>query len=197
MSSSVNDHYEVRSWHGFRQEIEVAEGRRQAVPLVKAAVAAIIANPFAGRPYEADLSALVRHSDTLGLELGKRAVALLGGRPVESYGKGGIAGLRGAQEHVVACITTVFGDAFREAVGGGRAWISSVSKVAGAGASIDIPLAFKDEIYVRAYYDGVTLTVPESPRDDELLICVGVASGPRANHRLGGLSKEEALAKLG
>ncbi len=71
----------------------------------------------------ADLSKLVVPSAKLGRELGRRAVTLLGGRPAESYGKGGVAGTAGEQEHVVACITTVFGDAFRAAVGGGKAWI--------------------------------------------------------------------------
>ena len=45
------------------------------------------------------------------------------------------------QEHVVACVTTVFGDALRAAVGGGQAWISSATKVGPAGAALDIPLA--------------------------------------------------------
>jgi Protein of unknown function (DUF1185). len=187
--------YEIRSWHSTYEEIYVVEGVRHEEPLAKAAVGVIIANPFAGQPYQDDLSDLTEPSAALGHELGRRAVALLG-RPAESYGKGGIAGLAGAQEHVVACITTVFGNAFRESVGGGRAWISSMTKVAPPGTSIDIPLAFKDEVYVRAYYDGITFTVPTGPLPDELLICVAVASGPRLNQRVGGMTKEEALARL-
>ena len=96
--------------------------------------------------------------------------------PVHSYGKGGIAGFNGEQEHVVACVTTMFGDALREAVGGGKAWISSASKTAGAGTSIDIPLAHKDELYVRSHYDAISISVPDGAAPDELMICVGVAS---------------------
>lgn len=187
--------YEIRSWHATYEETHVLEGVAHEVPLAKAAVGVVIANPFAGKPFQADLTDLTAPSGDLGRELGRRAAALLG-RPVEGYGKGGIAGIAGAQEHVVACVTTVFGDGFREAVGGGRAWISSMTKVASAGTSIDIPLAFKDEVYVRAYYDGITFTVPAGPLPDELLICVAVAGGPRLNQRVNGMTREEALARL-
>lgn len=184
--------YEIRSWHSTYEETYVVEGIRHETPLVKAAVGVIIANPFAGKEYQADLGSLTEPSGVLGMELGRRAAALLG-RPVESYGKGGIVGTEGSQEHLVACVTTVFGNGFRDSIGGGNAWISSMTKVAPAGTSIDIPLAFKDEVYVRAYYDGITFTVPTGPRAEEILICVAVASGPRLNQRVGGMTKEEAL----
>ena len=100
----------------------------------------------------------------------------------------------GEQEHVVACITTVFGDPLRQQVGGGKAWISSVSKVAVAGTTIDIPLAHKDELYIRSHYDAVTFSVPDAPRPDELLICVAVASGPRVHQRVGGKSVADLKA---
>lgn len=187
--------YEIRSWHSTYEETYFAEGIQHDEPLVKAAMGVIIANPFAGKAYHADLSRLTEPSGALGQELGRRAAALLG-RPVEGYGKGGIVGTDGSQEHLVACVTTVFGNSFREAIGGGRAWISSMTKVAPAGTSIDIPLAFKDEVYVRAYYDGITLTVPNGPRADEILVAVAVSSGPRLNQRVGGMTKEEALTQL-
>ena len=147
----------------------------------------VFRNPFAGK-YIDDLSVLTKPSAVLGRAIGKRAVALLGGRPVHSYGKGGIAGVNGEQEHVVACVTTVFGDALRETVGGGKAWISSASKTAGAGTSIDIPLAHKDELYIRSHYDAIAISVPDAPRPDELMICVGIASGGRVHERVGGKS---------
>lgn len=190
-STGLGSAYEIRAWFSMAQEINHEGGAVAAVPLTKAAAAVLIKNPFAGRWVD-DLSPLTSHSDALGAELGRRAVALLGGRPVESYGKGGIAGLAGEQEHVNACVTTVFGNALREAVGGGAAWISSVTKTAAAGTAIDIPLAFKDELYVRSHYDAVTLRVPDGPRPDELLICVAVATGGRVHQRVGGLTVAEA-----
>ena len=184
--------YDVRCWHSFVQEIEHDGGKPQDA-LVKAAVAVVIRNPFAGS-YVEDLSPLISPSGALGRVLGKRASALLGPRPVHSYGKGGIAGTSGEQEHVVACVTTVFGDALREAVGGGLAWISSASKIGAAGTAIDIPLAHRDELYIRSHYDAISIAVPDGPRPDELLICVGVASGGRVHARVGGKSLKD-LAK--
>ncbi|CAM5534259.1 amino acid synthesis family protein [Mesorhizobium sp. UC22_110] len=183
-SAEVEKHYEVRGWYSTVHEIR-HDGGEPGDTLIKVAVGVVIRNPFAGK-FVADLSDIVNPSAAIGHALGERAASLLGNRPVNSYGKGGIAGTAGEQEHVVACITTLFGDPLREQVGGGRAWISSVSKVAAAGTAIDIPLAHKDELYIRSHYDAVTFSVPDGPRPDELLICVAVASGPRVHQRVGG-----------
>jgi hypothetical protein len=183
--------YTVRSWYAHAEEIWEAGGPRLAEPMVKAVAAVVIANPFAGR-WQDDLSALTAPSAALGTELGRRAVALLGGRPAHSYGKGGMAGTAGEQEHVVACITTVFGDALRAAVGGGAAWISSATKVAAPGSPLDLPLAHKDALYVRSHYDAVMVTIPAAPRPDELVIAVAVASGGRPHERVGGLRAADA-----
>lgn len=183
--------YRVRRWVGLVEETLHENGPVAARPLRKAVCGVVVGNPFAGT-YADDLSALTAPSAALGTALGRRAAALLGDAPVESYGKGGLAGLAGEQEHVVACVTTVFGNALREAIGGGAAWISSATKTAAAGASLDIPLAYKDEVYVRSHYDAVTVSVPDVPRPDELFICVAVASGGRVHERVGGLTVAEA-----
>jgi len=188
----LDDIYQVRGWYSVVQET-LHDGGTAGDPLLRAACAVVIKNPFAGG-YTGDLSALIKPSDTLARALGRRAAALLGGREVQSYGKGGIAGTLGEQEHVVACVTTIFGNGFREVIGGGDAWISSVTKTGAAGTSIDIPLAHKDELYIRSHYDSITITVPDAPRPDELLICVAVASGGRVHQRVGGKTVEE-LAK--
>jgi hypothetical protein len=182
----------VRKWVGVVEEIRHERGPDGGPPLIKAVAAAVLANPLAGR-FEDDLSALVEPSAALGGELGRRAVALLGGRAAEGYGKAALAGTAGEQEHAVACITTPFGDALREAVGGGTAWISSATKVGAPGESVDIPLAYKDALYVRSHYDTVTLRVPDAPRADELVVAVALSSGARVHHRVGGLSKAEAI----
>lgn len=187
----MTDEYRIRKWVGTVEEIAHDGGEPAGVTLLKAAVGVIFENPFAGAGYAEDLSRLTGPSGALGTELGRRAVALLEGRPVQSYGKGGIAGIDGQQEHVVACITTVFGDAFRGAVGGGDAWISSMTKVAAPGTSLDIPLAHKDALYVRSHYDGITLTAGDAPRPRELLIAVAVSSGGRVHERVGGLRADE------
>ena len=187
------DAYDIRCWYSASQEV-LHDGGTRGQSLIKAAAAVIFRNPFADK-FVADLSPLTRPSALLGQALGRRAAVLLDGRPVESYGKGGIAGVNGEQEHVVACVTTIFGDALREAVGGGAAWISSASKIAAAGAEIDIPLAHKDELYIRSHYDAMTIAVPDSPRPDEIMICVAVASGGRVHQRVGGKKTVKDLAK--
>lgn len=194
MFPELDPAYRVRQWFGFVQEVRHEGGPQPEQPLLKAAAGVVIANPFAGR-YVADLSPLTAPSASIGTALGARLVSLLGGAPVEGYGKGGIAGTAGEQDHVVACITTIFGDAFRAAVGGGAAWISSATKTASAGATLDVPLAFKDELYVRSHYDAVTVSVSDSPRPDELLIVVAGSTRGRIHHRVGGLSRDEAIAR--
>lgn len=190
---SIDSIYKIRAWHSFVQETVHELGPAPEQPLVKAAVAVVFENPFAGRWVE-DLSPLTSASASLGAELGARAVALLGGRPVESYGKGGLVGVNGEQEHIVACVTSTFGNALRAAVGGGEAWISSATKVAAAGATIDLPLAYKDEVYVRSHYDAITLMLPDSPRPDEIVIIAAVATGGRVNPRVGGMTVAEVIA---
>lgn len=191
-SSQVEKDYDVRGWYSATAEV-LHDGGDASEPLLKAAVGVIIKNPFAGQ-FVTDLSPLTAPSAAIGYALGERAVALLGGRPVESYGKGGIAGVAGEQEHVVACVTTTFGNPLREAVGGGEAWISSASKVAAAGTAIDIPLAHKDELYIRSHYDAFTFAVPDGPRPDEILICVAVATGGRIHQRVGGKTVADLAA---
>lgn len=182
--------YRVRKWHSQVEEI-VVDGAPADPPLRKAVVAVVIENPFAGT-WQPDLSALTAPSAELGTALGERACAILGA-PVASYGKGGLAGTNGEQEHVVSCVTSIFGDALRKAIGGGEAWISSTTKVAGTGASLDLPLAFKDEVYVRSHYDTTTFSIEDAPRPNELVIAVAVASGPRPHARVGGMSAQEAI----
>ena len=191
-SAEVEKSYSVRGWYSVVHEI-LHDGGTPGQPLIKAAVGVVIRNPFAGR-FSADLSELIDPSPAIGHALGARAAALLRGRPVESYGKGGIAGTSGEQEHVVACVTTAFGDPLREQVGGGRAWISSVTKVASAGTMIDIPLAHKDELYIRSHYDAVPFSAPDGPRPDEILICVAVATGSRVHQRVGGKTVADLAA---
>lgn len=162
-------------------------------PLRKVAVCAVVRNPYAGQGFVADLGTLVDASGEIGTMVGAQAASLLG-EPVCSYGKGGLCGTAGEQEHVNASLTSVFGNALRDAVGGGRAWISSVTKPATPGATIDIPLAFKDEIWVRSHYDAMEVRVPDAPHPDELVIIAVVANRGRINARVGGKSVAEALA---
>lgn len=176
-------------------EVRLVQGRADdGPPLRKAVAAAVITNPYAGRGYADNLDDLVGPSAPMGQELGRLTLEALG-QPAQSYGKAAIAGLEGEQEHANACLTSAFGNAFRDAIGGGRAWITSATKVGTAGCSIDVPLAYKDEIWVRSHYDAVELRIADAPMPHEIVIIAAVANRGRINARLGGMTAAEAQAK--
>jgi hypothetical protein len=174
----------------FVDELRSEAGRPTEPPLRKAAAVAVVHNPFAGR-YVEDLSPLVQASEAIGREICATAVGLLAPFKPVSYGKAAIIGLAGEQEHGVAMLTTVFGNIMRDAAGGGKAWISSLTKRAAPGSSIDIPLAHKDALYVRSHYDGMTITLHDAPLPDEIAVIAVYASRGRANHRVGGLAAND------
>jgi hypothetical protein len=180
----------------FIDEVASEAGKPVTPPLRKVAVAAIIDNPFAGR-FEADLKPLTGASERIGATICGLAVAALGPHKAESYGKAAIIGLNGEQEHGVAMLTTVFGNVMREAGGGGKAWISSFTKRAAAGATIDIPLAHKDALYVRSHYDGITITLHDAPHPDEIAVICVYANRGRPHHRVGGLSVKDIKGQDG
>jgi hypothetical protein len=181
----------VRKVCAYTDETRSVAGRADdRGPLRKVAVCAVVSNPFAGRDFVDDLSPIIDASAEIGTYLGKTAVELLGSVP-ESYGKAGLAGVFGEQEHVNAALTSVFGNALRDAIGGGAAWITSVTKVAAADATIDVPLAYKDEIWVRSHYDAMTVHIPDAPHPDELVIIAAVANRGRINARVGGMTVAE------
>ncbi|TPG39206.1 amino acid synthesis family protein [Roseomonas nepalensis] len=188
---------DVRRWSTLVEEKAVEAGQRSEVPLRKVAALAIVANPHAGR-YEADLSGVIADSEAVGALLAKLAIDAMGGLPVESYGKGGVVGLGGEQEHANAMLTTTFAEPLRVAVGGALSWIPSFTKVAAPGGIIDVPLAHKDALYVRSHYDGVTVALPpDAPAPDEVALIVVLANRGRLNARVGGLKAEEISARDG
>lgn len=187
--------FEIRKIRVEAEEIHHQLGHRdEGGPLKRVAACAVVRNPLAGQGYVEDLSPIIEASEAVGAELGRQCREVLG-EAVDSYGKAGIAGMHGEQEHVHAALTSVFGDAFREAIGGAFGWISSTKKIGGPGTVVDVPLAFKDEVWVRSHYDTVTVAVPDAPMPDELVIVAAVANRGRINARVGGMSRDEAIAR--
>lgn len=119
------------------------------------------------------------------------------GEEIDSYGKAGIVGVAGDKEHAHAALTSVFGNEFRQAIGGAGAWISSTKKMGGPGTSIDVPIAYKEEVWVRSHYDTITVTVADGPLPDEMVIIAAVANRGRIGARVGGKTKEEVLGEKG
>ena len=172
------------------------EGFRQlAKPLRRVAASAVIKNPFAGR-YVEDLSELFETGAELGGLLGETAVAQLAGDP-HSYGKAAIVGMDGELEHAAALLHPSLGAPLREAVGGGRAIIPSAKKMGGPGATIDVPLHHKDEMYARSHFDALTFRIDDAPAPDEIVVIVAVTDGGRPHARVGGLTLSDIEAEDG
>lgn len=181
--------YHVRKWFTFAEETLATETGALADgdPVRKIVIAAAIHNPYAGR-FSDDLGDIVGGSDTLGKEFGRRVIAAAAGHPIESYGKACLVGVNGEYEHGNAFLTQTFADPLRQAVGGGQAWIPSTGKRGAPGASIDVPLAHKDALYVRSHYDTITVTFTDAPAPDEVVAIFAVATRGRLRARLGGLA---------
>ncbi len=181
--------YHIRKWFTCAEETLATETGALADgdPLRTIVIAAAIRNPYAGR-FSHDLGDIVDGSDRLGKEFGRRVIAAAAGHPIESYGKACLVGLNGEYEHGNAFLTQTFADPLRQAVGGGAAWIPSTGKRGAPGASIDVPLAHKDALYVRSHYDTITVTFADAPAPDEVVAIFAVATRGRLHARLGGLA---------
>lgn len=200
MPAAMNDiaNYRIRKWY---IQIEETHGNETGMPadgepVRKVAIAAAIRNPYAGR-YCEDLSEIVARSDELGAEFGRRAREALGDLAVESYGKACIVGAAGEYEHGNAFLTQLAADPVRRAIGGGKAWVPSTGKIGAPGCPIDVPLAYKDALYVRSHYDTLTATFTDAPRADEVVIVWAFATRGRLHARLGGLSAADAVGEDG
>jgi hypothetical protein len=177
------------------EEILSDGGRPARRPLKKVAAVAVLENPFAGR-YVDDLAELVDAGEELGALLSKRATEALGA-PAESFGKAAIVGEQGELEHAAALLHPKLGAPLRAAIGGGKAIIPSAKKLGGPGTTIDVPLHFKDAMFVRSHYDAMEVRLPDAPRAGEIVLAIALTDGGRPHARLGGLTKEEAKKEDG
>ena len=152
-------------------------------PARRAAALAVVKNPFAGK-FVQDLMPLIDYGYELGGLLGKLAVSALGSTPV-SYGKAVVVGEQGDLEHAAAIMHPKLGKPLRDAVGGGAAIIPSAAKRGPAGTPIDCPIGSKDDVWSFPHFDTVTLSVPDAPAADELLVCIVVSDSGRPHNRVG------------
>ena len=180
----------------FVEDTRLEAGAAVDPVLRKVAVVAVVRNEYAGKRIH-DLSPYYAASVEVGNEIAGLAVEQMKPYSIESYGKAAIVGLDGEQEHGVALLTTPYGNVLREAAGGGAAWISSATKRAQPGASIDIPLAYKDALYVRSHYDAMSITLHDAPLPDEIAVICCFANRGRPHHRVGGLSIDDAKGEDG
>ncbi|WP_162409122.1 amino acid synthesis family protein [Acuticoccus sediminis] len=177
-----------------RDDLHVIAGRAGDPPLTRISVVSVVENPFAGQQVD-DLSPLVDGSVGLAHHMVEIATGLCRGLDIQSYGKAGLVGLAGEQEHANALLTTAFANPLRDMIGDPVAWISSVTKVAPAGTLIDVPVNNIHDIYVRSHYDAVSLCFPGTPMPDEIAVIFCMLTRGRIGARVGGLTHEEARSR--
>lgn len=168
----------------FVQETITADAFGQPCdPVTRVAAAAVFRNPLAGRFVE-DLSDLFEIGRLLGEDLAARTVAMLPNPPV-SYGKAAIVGVNGDMEQGGAVVHPRLGASMRAAAGGGEAVIPSNVKLGGLGATIDLPLGHKDNPWSFDHFDTMTLSIPDGPAPDEIVMFLAYADGGRPLPRCG------------
>lgn len=179
------------------EEIFHEGGPRADQPLRRAAVLAVIRNPFAGK-YVASIESYMDDLKPLGLEMARHLVAALGGRrdAIEGYGKGAIVGSAGEIEHG-ALWHVPGGYAMREVLGGAKAIVASTKKVGAPGTRLDVPVTHINASYVRSHFDAMEVGINDAPRADEILLALVMTTGPRVHARVGGLKASEIKGEDG
>lgn len=188
----------IRKIVTFVEETHTEMGRPVNPVTRRAAAAAVIENPFAGR-YVEDLTELMEIGEELGSLLAERAVMALGipGPAAESYGKAAAVGEDGELEHAAAILHPKLGLPVRKVLGKGAALIPSSKKRGGPGVALDIPLGHKDAAFVRSHFDGMEIRVNDAPRADEILVAIAITDSGRPLPRVGGLTKEQIKGEDG
>lgn len=177
---------EIRKIVTYDEEVFVEGFKAAPKPWRMFAVAAVLHNPWAGR-YVDDLSPEIR---ALGPVLGKlmtdRMIALSGsGSAIEAYGKAAVVGLDGEIEHASGLIHTLrFGNFFREAVAA-KSYLAFTNTRGPANAPILVPLMDKNDAGRRSHYLTIQFSIPDAPRDDEVVVVLGAALSGRPHHRIG------------
>lgn len=178
------------------EEILHEGGPPAAGPRIRAALLAVVENPFAGG-YLADLEPAMEDLKPLGLMMAGRLIAALGGTEgIDGFGKGAIVGAAGEIEHG-ALWHVPGGYAMRELLGDARAIVPSAKKVAGIGATLDIPLGHINAAYVRSHFDAMEIRAPDAPRAREIVFALAMSKGPRVHARMGGLRAEDVEGRDG
>ena len=188
----------IRKIVTFVEETRREMGKTIEPATRRAAAAAVIENPFAGR-YVEDLSELMEIGEELGALLTERAVVALGipGPSAESYGKAAAVGENGELEHAAAVLHPKLGTPVRRVLGKGAALIPSSKKRGGMGVTLDIPLGHKDAAYVRSHFDGMEIRVSDAPRANEILVAIAVTDSGRPLARVGGITKDQIKGEDG
>lgn len=186
----------VRKTAVLVEEILTEGGQSDGPPLQRVTAMAAIANPYVGKPV-ADITPLIELGAEIGDLLSQKLLRQFDNRPelVESYGKGAIVGTQGEIEHGYATITRPFATRVRKALGNCTAWMAANVKRGALGASLDVPMAYKEALYVRSHYDTVEASMPDAPLPGEIVVILVAASRGRLHARIGGLKKSDVRGR--
>ena len=176
----------------FHVETTLIEGNRPAKkPLVLIAAVAVIKNPWFDfknpNQFIKDLKpGILDVAPGLGEMQNSMIIKEAGsGANIEGYGKSAVVGLKGEIEHASGIIHTLrFGNFYREAVGA-KSYLSFCNTRGGANAPIMIPLMDKNDAGRRSHYLTISLSIPDAPADDEIIVALGASIGGRPHHRIG------------
>ena len=177
----------IRKIVTYQEETLVEGGRAAPKPLQLFGVAAVVANPWAGRGFVEDLKPEIHAvAPVLGELLTARILELAGsGDAVEAYGKAAVVGTAGEVEHASALIHTLrFGNHYRKAVGA-KSYLSFTNTRGGPDCAIVIPLMHKQDEGMRSHYLTVQFSILDAPAPDEIVVALGASIGGRPHHRIG------------
>lgn len=177
----------IRKLVCHEEVIMIEGGRAVATPIRMMGMAAVIANPWAGRGFVEDLGPEIRAvAPGLGELLTREILQRLGsGDAVQAYGKAAVVGTGGEIEHASALIHTLFfGNHYRQAVGA-KSYLSFTNTRGAPGSSIQIPMMEKHDEGARSHYITFVMHIPDAPAADEIVVALGAATGGRAHPRIG------------
>lgn len=178
------------------QDVLSEGGRELATPCRRVAACGVLHNPCAGLAPVDDFSGLVDLSVEAGKILTARALEALGTLRPRGYGKAVIVGTAGDLEHGASMIHVRIGLAMREGAGGGPALIPGNGKVGAAGTAIDVIFGGLEDAWDYDAMDSMTVSVPDAPRPDEVLLVVAFLGGTRPNARIKGASAEQVAGLM-
>ena len=124
-------------------------------------------------------------------------MAVLGGADrIVAYGKSAVIGENGELEHA-ALWHEPGGYGMRQLMEKSAAIVPSTKKVAGPGATVDVPIAHANAAYVRSHFDSIECTIPDAPRANEIVWIQSMATAPRIYDRAGGLRDADTKGEDG
>ena len=188
--------FNVRKTVIFIEEIHHEFGPPPPRPRLRAAISAVVSNPFAGA-YRAELQSSMNELKPLGLMMTDRLISAMGGiEGIDGYGKAALVGENGELEHA-ALWHVPGGYSMRERLGAAKAIVPSSMKVGGVGCRIDIPLGHTNAAYVRSHFDGMEVGIPDAPRSNEIMFALAMSRGERVHNRMGGLKASQVKGEDG